>query len=73
MTLADDLNMKPLFCLYYYNTYTVFCFSDSYDVLVTAASFSPGHLNEDCYEDLISITKIGKMCTNKACVHHFSM
>ena len=40
--------------------YLYFVFADSYDAVVTTGSFAPGHLNEDCYEDLISITKKGR-------------
>ena len=35
-------------------------FSDKYDAVVTVGSFVPGHLTEDCYEELIRITKQGK-------------
>ena len=33
--------------------------SDIYDAVVNCGSFLPGHLNEDCYEELIRITKKG--------------
>ena len=35
--------------------------SDSYDAVVTTGSFVPGHVNEECYEELIRITKKGKL------------
>ena len=40
-------------------------FTECYDVVVSIGAFIPGHLNEDCYEELIRVTKKGEFNETK--------
>ena len=35
-------------------------FADAYDVIVGSGIFAPGHVKEDCFEELVRIVKPGK-------------
>ena len=57
IVISDQVNRSSPF-----TTLTmVLCTSDTYDAVVTSGSFIPGHVNEDCYEELIRIIKPGRL------------